>query len=133
MVCPFCGSERPRVAKVNPDGKRDPRRTYRRRYCLACGRRWRTVEIIDLNSPNNGGRVGDPWRNRAAARNGRGDHPPARPLGPPPNTYEKTEPAEYTDEPAEPMGPRNCPRELKATVPLSLEQIAAELRADPLG
>jgi hypothetical protein len=123
MVCPVCGAERPRVGKVNPDGKRDPRRTYRRRYCLACGCRFRTVEIIDHGNPNHGQPRGSPWRNRAAARNGRGDHPPTKPPGPPPSVNVsgaenlKSAPARIQD-----FDRAKTPAE-----------IARELAADPLG
>jgi len=84
MICPYCSAPRTRVASNNPDGKSDPRRNYRRRFCALCGCRWRTVEIIDGSYPNNGGKVGDPWRNGASARNGRGGSVAARPLAPPP-------------------------------------------------
>ena len=84
MICPSCKGPRLLVLKSNPDGKRHPQRYFRRRYCPACGARWRTVEILDLSSPNNGRQVGDPWRNRHAARNGRGAFVPARPLRPGP-------------------------------------------------
>ena len=88
MDCPRCGSGRIRVLETLPHRRNHPARIYRRRRCLECRARWRTVELLDLGSPNNGQTAGTPWRNPASADNGRrgqsAARAAARPLAEPP-------------------------------------------------
>ena len=91
MDCPRCGSDRIRVLETLPHRRNHPARVYRRRRCLGCLARWRTVELIDLGSPNNGQTAGSPWKNPASG-NKRKDMTAAqleaRPAGPAPAQLE---------------------------------------------
>lgn len=85
----MCSSERIRVyrriPKTGREGKVHPARIFRRRCCLDCTARWRTVEMIDPSDANVGRRHGERWRNPQAAHNARrASGCPVSAPGPPP-------------------------------------------------